>query len=561
MATADSVSPQPVQARGRGWFPLLVLVLAAVAVAVLLYVPTDLFDRGARRMYSSMAVVVALLLINAWWLFASGFSWRTRLASEAVLLLVLLAGALSVKQVEFTGDMTPILHFRWEPTAAELLEAHRSRAAHGAEPAATAAAPTIGWAEFAEYRGRRRDGVVDGPALARDWNADPPQLVWRQPIGGGYAAFSLADGKAVTIEQRRDREAVVAYDIATGRELWVHAYPALFSETLGGDGPRATPTLADGQVYALGATGVLSCLDLATGEPRWSVNILEQNSVANIVWGMSGAPLVYGELVVVNPGTQGGTSDSRGLVALSRADGQIVWRQGLAAASYSSPMLNVLGDKRQILIFDADGLAGHDSAGGAELWRTPWKTQFDINAAQPVVLDGDRVLISSGAGAALYSIESASSSTWMAQELWKNRSLKCAYACPVERQGFVYGLDEGILVCIDAATGSRQWKQGRYGHGQLLLTGDLLLILSEKGELALVTASPDAYRELARLQAIDGKTWNCPVLVNGRAYIRNHLEMACYDLRPVSERSTSTAADEPDATQQPRPASAADAAK
>jgi outer membrane protein assembly factor BamB len=206
-------------------------------------------------------------------------------------------------------------------------------------------------------------------------------------------------------------------------------------------------------------------------------------------------------------------------------------------------MLATLGDQRQILIFDAGGLAGHDTDGGAELWRVPWPTQFDINVAQPLVLDGGRVLITSASGACLIAVE-GSASSWLPKELWRNRLLKCSYANPVARQGYVYGLDEGILACIDVATGKRQWKsgKGRYGHGQLLLSGDLLVILSEQGELVLVEATPEEHRELARLQAIDGKTWNCPVLVNGRAFIRNHMEMACYDLRPTADRSAAPSA-------------------
>ncbi len=200
-------------------------------------------------------------------------------------------------------------------------------------------------------------------------------------------------------------------------------------------------------------------------------------------------------------------------------------------------MLATFGNKRQILIFDAGGLAGHDAQGGAELWRVPWPTQFDINVVQPLVFDGGRVLITSASGACLIEVAEAVPA-WGTTEVWRNRLLKCSYANPVARQGYVYGLDEGILTCIEVETGKRQWKsgKGRYGHGQLLLSGDLLVILSEQGELVLVEATPAGHHELARLQAIEGKTWNCPILVNGRAYIRNHMEMACYDLRPVADR-------------------------
>lgn len=536
MTTSSLPTDDRARVRRPPRFPLIVVALTALVVVVTWFLPTDRLDRGMRMSVTFVAGVVAALLLNGWWFFSPRYAWRSRLAGEAVLILALVAVLLSIGRVEFTGDMTPIVHWRWEPSHDAVLEAHRAKFA--AAPADAAIVPVaIGIQDFAEYRGRARDGVVSGPALARDWSKAPPQVVWRQPVGGGYASFSLADGRAVTIEQRRDREAVVAYDAASGRQLWVHDYPALFSESLGGDGPRATPTIADGEVYALGATGVLTCLDLSTGGARWTKNILELNGVPNIPWGMSGSPLVLEKVVVVNPGAQQGTADSRGLVALDRATGEIVWREGRAMASYSSPMLAALGRMRQILIFDAVGLAGHDADSGAELWRVPWTTQFDINAAQPLVLDDSRILISSATGAMLVAVEETANG-WRTDELWRNRNMKCGYANPVTRQGFVYGLDEGILACVDAQSGKRKWKNGRYGHGQMLLSGDLLVILSERGELALVEASPDKYHELARIQAIEGKTWNCPALVNGRAYIRNHLEMACYDLRPLEDRQT-----------------------
>ncbi|MBL9122870.1 MAG: PQQ-like beta-propeller repeat protein [Planctomycetaceae bacterium] len=530
MATAENLVSQPAGIWRQVRTPALILAIAVAVMLAALYVPVDSLDRGTRRMLVAVTALAALLCLNFWWLLNRRVARSVRLGVEGVLLALLVGAIASVEWVEFTGDMTPIPHFRWEPSGDDRLEAHRAAARPGAAEASIASAES-GWQDFAEYRGRKRDGVVNGPALARDWSAEPPRLVWRQPCGGGYASFALSGGRAITIEQRREREAVVAYDVNSGRELWEHAYPALFSEKLGGDGPRATPTVADGEVYALGATGILTCLDLNSGQPKWSVNILELNSVQNIDWGMAGSPLVYDDLVVVNPGAQQGKADSRGLVALARADGRLVWRHGTAGAGYSSPMLATIRGERQILIFDAGGLAGHNADGGAELWRFPWESQFNINVAQPLVFDGAKILISSSSGAALIEVDGDGSS-WLPQELWRNRLLKCAFANPLARDGFVYGLDEGILVCLDLETGQRRWKQGRYGHGQMLLSGDLLLILSERGELVLVEATPDRHHELAIFPAIEGKTWNCPVLENGRAYIRNHEEMACYELVP-----------------------------
>ncbi len=438
--------------------------------------------------------------------------------------------------------MIPTFDFRWSPDRYAVLEAHRANQ-RGIESKTAppqrrivehVAERPAEW-NVLEFRGPKRDGIVTGPKLARDWSSQPPKLVWRQPVGGGYASFVVDGSLLVTMEQRRDKEAIVAYDFDTGLERWVRAYPALFSEQLGGDGPRATPTIHNGRVYALGATGILTCLELQTGAALWSLNILTQDHAGNLDWGMSGSPLVLDGLVLVNPGTQKGSTDSRAVTTFDAESGEPRWSGGNAKASYASPMLVTLAGIPQVLIFDAGGLAGFDPSDGTELWRTPWKSDFDINAAQPVVLDGDRVFISSASGAAVYHIVK-SDDKWSAEEMWKTTRMKCGYSCPIAYQGYVYGIDENILACVDLATGKRMWKerQGQFGHGQILLCGDLLIVLGEAGELAIVEATPERYRELGRIQAIEGKTWNNPTLVGNRIFVRNHLEMAAYDL-PLAE--------------------------
>jgi outer membrane protein assembly factor BamB len=300
---------------------------------------------------------------------------------------------------------------------------------------------------------------------------------------------------------------------------------------MGGKGPRATPTIADGDVYALGATGMLTCLELATGQVKWSVNILEDND--NVRWGMSGSPLVYDQVVVVNPGVQRPSTQGRALVAYDRTTGKTVWSTGDRKAGYSSPMLAKLGGRRQLVLFDGEGVAGYDPDQGTELWRFRWDTMNGINVAQPLVLDGDRVFITAayGMGCAMLHV-TESNGTWTAKPLWRNKNLRCKFSSPVVYQGYLFGLDDGgVLACLDEKTGAQKWRQGRYDEGQLLLTGDLLLMLSEGGQLALVEARPDQYHELARTDALKGKkTWNCPALAGGKAYIRNAEEMACYDL-------------------------------
>lgn len=530
--TAD---PQVASRRSRSrrwWFPLTAAGLALVVTAVLWqrswFFP-DTLDRGMRFTYSFMCVVAAMIATMTWYFLASGLPRVARLVGAAALAACVLLVLLAVRHVEFSGDMEPTFEFRWSPDRLAVLEAHRARQ-HPAAPSEVDPTAIAGF-DVLEYRGPHRDGIVSGPPLARDWTEHPPKLVWRQPVGGGYASLVVVGSQLITIEQRGEHEAVVAYDVDTGRERWLHGYPARFSEALGGDGPRATPTIHRGKVYSLGATGVLCCLELADGRPLWSLNILEHNGVANIDWGMAGSPLIYDDLVLVNPGRQKGAASARAIAAFEAADGKPLWAAGDAKASYASPMLATLGGLRQIVIFDAVGLAGHDAADGRELWRVPWKSDFDINAAQPVILADDQLLISSTSGAAVIHI-AQTEGKWSASEVWKNRKLKCGYSSPIVYQGHVYGIDESILACLETATGKPVWKDraAQYGHGQMLLRGDLLVVLAETGELALVEATPAGFHELGRIQAIEGKTWNNPTLVGRRIFVRNHIEMAAYDL-------------------------------
>ncbi|HVK07267.1 MAG TPA: PQQ-binding-like beta-propeller repeat protein, partial [Gemmataceae bacterium] len=251
---------------------------------------------------------------------------------------------------------------------------------------------TVKAGDFAEYRGPNRDGDAGGTPILKAWSAGSgPKEVWRQPVGGGYAAFAVANGFLVTIEQRRDREVVTCYRADSGQEVWATGWDAKFQESLGGDGPRATPTIAHGDVFALGAKGRLVCMNGADGKEKWAVETLDGN--ANIQWGMSGSPLVVGDLVIVNPGAQTESAKGRAVRAYDRTTGDEKWAAGNHRAGYSSPQLATLGGRQQILIYDAAGLAGHDPKSGSELWRFSWPTYQGINVAQPVVVDGKCVFI------------------------------------------------------------------------------------------------------------------------------------------------------------------------
>jgi outer membrane protein assembly factor BamB len=399
-----------------------------------------------------------------------------------------------------------------------------------ASPAAapTASAPAAGAApSWTDYRGPARDGVYRQGAVAGTWPAGGPRLLWKQPIGEGHASFVVARGVAYTIEQRRNREVVSAYDIRTGHERWTDAWDAHFSEAMGGDGPRATPTYADGILYALGAAGELRALRADSGAVVWRTNILRDAGAGNLQWGMSASPLIVDGKVIVQPGGRGAS-----VVAYDASSGRPLWRTLDDMQAYVSPVLVTLAGRRQVVTITGNRAIGLSVDDGALLWSYPWPTDNAINVAQPVVFGPSKLFLSSGYGKGAAAIEIApDGDRFRATKLWEHTRMKNKLSSSVLLDGFVYGLDEGILSCVEAETGRVAWKAGRYGHGQLLLAGDRLLITTETGELALVRATPDRHEELARVPGIDGRTWNVPALEDGILLVRNAREMAAFDVR------------------------------
>ena len=419
--------------------------------------------------------------------------------------------------------------------AAALPRATARPAAGGAASATESAIPTSpdvssghrDDAAWTDFRGPRRDGRYTGPAIRRDWPADGFEPLWSQPIGGGYASFAVAGGQAFTIEQRRDLEVVAAYDVDSGAERWTHAWPAHFQEMMGGPGPRATPTWHDGRVYALGATGRLVCLDAATGEVVWARNILADGAASNLPWAMSGAPLVVDDLVIVQPGGRDGWS----VAAYDRLTGEVVWHGLDDVQSYTSPMLVTLGGVRQVLVVTAARAVGLRPEDGSLLWEYPWTVPTVPNVAQPLVVGAARLFLSAsyGKGAALVEL-TPDGDRFTAATVWETHRMRNRFSSSVLVDGYIYGLDNAILACLDAATGALMWKGGRYGSGQLLAAGDHLVVLSERGDLVLVRATPERHEEVARFHALDGKTWNVPALAGGRLLVRNARQMAAFDL-------------------------------
>jgi len=458
---------------------------------------------------------LVVLWLAIWLAALSGLSRARRVSAVAALAVVLggLASALRVQGV--TGDIVPVVTWRFvqDPPLAQA----------GPRPGAPDA--VADWS-YPQFLGAGRDGRARGPALGRDWIASPPRLLWRRPVGAGWSAFAVAAGLAVTQEQLGDDEVIRAYDLLTGEPRWSHAVRARFLDPIGGPGPRATPSIAGGRVLALGATGVLTALDLATGAPLWSRDLAQERGMVPPTYGFSASPLVLGDLVVIALGAPGAA-----LCAFDAATGREVWAGGDGPPAYGSPRLAALAGREQILVLNGEAVAAHDPSDGRVLWTHPWPGETQ-RAFTPLPLEGDRVFVSTGygSGGKLFRVRRAADGALAADVLWESQALRAKFTNVVEHEGFLYGLDDGILVCLDPHDGTRRWKQGRYGHGQVLLAGDLLLVTLETGGVALVAARSDAFVELGRAAPLTGKTWNAPALAGPFLLVRNDRQAACLEL-------------------------------
>lgn len=539
MATDDAPSTASGKCLSRRicWWP----ALAALFIGIALQSAATVYF-GENRPYLMWACVfviwpLTVFLLLLWFTFWSQLPWRTRGLGLMVVLAICSSALGAFRFEEFDGAMIPRFSPRWQPSkkdrAAEFFKnAAANKASATTDDVADASlVPSEG--DWPAFRGPNRDDVVLGESLRTDWEARPPKQLWKQPIGSGWGAFAVVGRRAWTLEQRGENEMCVCYDVETGRELWTHADAARFSSPQGGVGPCSTPTVHHGKVFAQGATGILNCLDAVTGQRLWTRNTLEDAGSPNLSWGQCGSPLIVDDLLIANPGSNDSASQTKrsAVIAYRRESGEQVWASGARIGSYASPHLATINGVRQVLIYDGLGLLALSAEDGKELWKFDWTNGPQVNAAQPIVFEDGQVLIGSGYGKGSVLLGFGDTDGFSkVVERWQSTQFKVKFNGAVRRGDYVFGLDEGLLTCINVAGGKRVWKQGRYGYGQMLLVDNKLLILTEEGDVVLVPASPESPRELARFHAIDGKTWNHPVLSRGRLLVRNSDEAACFDL-------------------------------
>ncbi len=541
------------------WFPIIVLLAAGVWW----------LWRASYAQYHTILHIVAVLVtgiaLGIWYAFYGGGSRRWRLSVVAA--LVGLAGtALIIFRPVYNGDMGI---YRWRLRFAKTADQSLAPIKPSAEIAEWKPTPQ----DYPRFLGNGYWAEVKGVSLETDWKAHSPQEVWRHEIGAGWSGFAIVGDYAFTQEQRGNQEVVSCYRVQTGEPVWVHADAARFDppdtmSSLGDIGPRATPTLHNERVFTQGGTGIVNCLDARTGKVRWTHDTVREFNTTVTTWGKSGSPLIVDDMVIISVGAPSApptgeaaareptsadepvaaqsssdpSSFDHSLVAFDIVTGAVRWHAGGRKASYASPVLTTIAGERQIIMINDSWVTSHRASDGEILWEFPWANAHDGTATcpQPVPLPGDRVFLSKGygVGCALLQIKHGPDGKLAAEPVWQpaiKKVMKTKFSNVLVRDGFIYGLDDVLLECIEIESGAVRWKKRRqpvFGHGQIMLIGNNILVLSESGELALVEATADEYRELGSLQVLSDAnvTWNNPAFAAPFLLVRNAREVACYRL-------------------------------
>ena len=520
MADFRSKHSQPTR-RGIRWWPGIAVVVITT-VAILWVRAQEGWPFQQRNLVSAQILIVTAILLLIWWTFFSRAQKQLRLAMTFTVVGAGVIAATLFRIRGVSGDLLPIVEFRWVTPVAT------------SAPASTNRTITLDFRSdaetnaFPQFLGSERTGILAGPRLHTNWSSYPPQILWRRPIGPAWSGFAIVGNIAITQEQRGDEECVLALDLRSGEPIWSHCNNARYHTTIAGEGPRATPTIVSNRVFTFGATGILNCLDLATGKPLWSRNVVAESQAEVLAWGCTSSPLIVNDLVVVH----GGGNIGRSLFAYRSNDGKPAWIGGTSTASYASPIIANLAGSAQIVTFNDGTVSSHDPATGTTFWERSWGNGNAL-CSTPLVLSSNQVLFSSGygVGSELLELSKNPNAKFSVKQIWKSIRMKAKFAHTYVRDGFLYGLDDGIFACVDMKDGSQRWKEGRYGHGQGLLVGGNYLLMAESGELVLLRPTPDAPNELARYRVFDTKTWNPIALSGDLLLVRNDRESACLRLK------------------------------
>ena len=382
--------------------------------------------------------------------------------------------------------------------------------------------------DWPQWRGPNRDGRSTETGILKTWPAEGPKVLWRVPLANGFSAVTVANGKAYTMFSDDTDELALCVEANTGKEIWRFKSDRNYVERQGGDGPRATP-LVDGKlVYTVGAYGKLFALNADNGKKVWEHDLQKEYEGKMPIWGISATPMIEGDMLLVDVGGKNGYA----LIAFDKNTGKVIWNSHTDQPGYSAPIAATVGGVRQIIFFTGANLVAVSPKDGKVFWSQPWQTQFFVNAATLVFIPDNKVFVSSGydQGAGLFQMQAANGRV-TAQPVWLNKNMRNHMATSIYHDGHLYGFDEASFKCIDVATGEDKWKMRGLGKGSLMYADGHFFVLSERGKLVLVEATPTAYIEKAGAQILRGKCWTMPSLANGKLYLRNEKEMVCLDLK------------------------------
>ena len=373
--------------------------------------------------------------------------------------------------------------------------------------------------DWYRWRGPDANGISKETGWSTQWPVEGPKQLWKAKVGIGFASFAVSQGRAYTTGNTKDTDTVFCFDARTGAQLWKYDYPAKLDAKYYEGGTSATPTVDGDRVYTFSKRGVIHCLDAAQGNLIWTKNLAEALKAKMPTWGFAGSVLIAGDLAILNIGSAG--------AALDKKTGTVVWSSDDEESGYSTPVPFDAGGERAVILAIKEDVVALRVKDGKELWRYPWKTEYDVNAADPVV-SGAKVFISSGYkhGGALLDVSRGSP-----QLVWENKNMRNQFNSCVLWSGHLYGVDDNQLRCLAFDTGEVKWTDKISGKGSLMLADGKLIVLSEKGELFVAEASPAGFKPRSRAQVLGGKCWTTPVLANGRIYCRNAAgDVVCVDV-------------------------------
>ncbi len=491
------------------------------------------------------SVAAALFLYGGWYLVfgATSFRSRWRRVLSVALVMALLMGVTS-RLIRYRGSASgssfPKFSWVWSDDSGSGAEEVAIGHPAGASEWPPDFPKTEELVDALDFLGPERDGMWPAPPFGTDWSTHPPRLLWRRPLGKAWSSFTISGSRVLTQQQSVDDEQVLCLDLRSGEDLWIHSDPQtrLLLEraenggsAMGGDGPRATPLLHGERVFTMGSTGIVHCLDLASGKELWTRHLLRDLGLETQRWGMANTPLLLSEenlLILAGSDEPGPT-----LIAVDPENGENRWIYQGSGASYSSPRVVDLCGRRQIVSVNRQDVCGLDPATGHVLWTYSWPGIWP-KVGQAITRSEDRVIVTAsyGAGSLLLKIEKDRDEMFSVRPLWKTNSLKTKFSSVVVQGDAIYGLDEGRLTCVSLETGRRLWKGEKFGFGQHLLFGSYLLVQTEAGDVVLGRVSPEGFSEKGRIPALSSMTWNVPVIAGRILLVRNDREASAWLLPP-----------------------------